>query len=44
MASNINSRELSEALIDDIETDKSVALNSLARPGHEKYVADPFFK
>ncbi|KAF8558786.1 riboflavin kinase [Imleria badia] len=36
-------KELLEALIDDIETDKSVALNSLARPGHEQYVSDPFF-
>jgi riboflavin kinase len=32
-----------EALIDDIETDKRVALNSLARPSYEKYVSDPFF-
>jgi riboflavin kinase len=32
-----------EALIDDIETDKKVALNSLARPGYEKYSLDPFF-
>jgi len=32
-----------EALIDDIETDKRVALNSLARPGYEKYASTPFF-
>jgi hypothetical protein len=39
----INARELLEALIDDIETDKRVALNSLARPGYEKYASTPFF-
>ncbi|TFK56102.1 riboflavin kinase [Heliocybe sulcata] len=33
-----------EALIDDIETDKRVALNSLARPAYEKYQEDPFFQ
>ncbi|KAI9574484.1 riboflavin kinase [Boletus coccyginus] len=32
-----------EALIDDIDTDRRVALNSLARPGYEKYASDPFF-
>ncbi|KAF8138692.1 hypothetical protein EV363DRAFT_1314537 [Boletus edulis] len=32
-----------EALIDDIETDKRVAINSIARPGYEKYASDPFF-
>jgi riboflavin kinase len=32
-----------EALIDDIEVDKKVALNSLARPGYQKFVADPHF-
>ncbi|KAF9247111.1 riboflavin kinase [Melanogaster broomeanus] len=32
-----------EALVDDIETDKRVALNSLARPGYEKYASDSFF-
>jgi len=33
-----------EALIDDIEFDKKVALKSLARPGYEKYIEDPFFQ
>jgi riboflavin kinase len=33
-----------EALIDDIEFDKKVALKSLARPGYEKYMSDPFFQ
>jgi riboflavin kinase len=33
----------SEALIDDIETDKHVALNCLARPNYEKYSKDDFF-
>lgn len=32
-----------EALIDDIETDKKVALASLARPGYVRYVKDPLF-
>ncbi|KAG6331033.1 hypothetical protein ID866_8054 [Astraeus odoratus] len=32
-----------EALIDDIETDKKVALASLARSGYETYISDPFF-
>ena len=36
----INARELLEALIDDIETDKRVALNSLARPGYKKYASN----
>lgn len=31
-----------EALIDDIETDKKVALASLARPDYNKYASDPF--
>ncbi|KAG9317652.1 riboflavin kinase, partial [Chiua virens] len=35
-------RYVHQALIDDIETDKRVALNSLARPGYEKYASDPF--
>lgn len=33
-----------DALIDDIETDKRVALKSLARPSYEKYASDPFFR
>ncbi|EPQ59584.1 riboflavin kinase [Gloeophyllum trabeum ATCC 11539] len=33
-----------EALIEDIETDKKVALNSLSRPAYEKFQADPFFQ
>jgi len=32
-----------EALIEDIEVDKQVALNSLARPGYQKFVADAHF-
>ncbi|KIJ20085.1 hypothetical protein PAXINDRAFT_107796 [Paxillus involutus ATCC 200175] len=32
-----------EALIDDIEMDKKVSLNSLARPGYGKYASDSFF-
>lgn len=31
-----------EALIEDINTDKRVALNSLVRPGYEKYISDSF--
>ncbi|PPQ69387.1 hypothetical protein CVT24_001656 [Panaeolus cyanescens] len=32
-----------EALIEDIETDKKVALNCLERPGYQKYKRDPQF-
>ncbi|KAH8106263.1 riboflavin kinase [Cristinia sonorae] len=32
-----------EGLIEDIETDKRVALKSLARPGYEQYQADSHF-
>ncbi|KAJ7276163.1 riboflavin kinase [Mycena haematopus] len=32
-----------EALIEDIEVDKRVALNSLTRPAYEKYKEDPHF-
>ncbi|KAH9853688.1 riboflavin kinase [Lenzites betulinus] len=32
-----------EGLIDDIETDKRVAINSLARAAYEEYQSDPFF-
>lgn len=32
-----------EALIEDIETDKRVALKSLARPSYEKFKSDPLF-
>jgi len=32
-----------EALIEDIETDKQVALRSLDRPGYRKFMADPLF-
>ncbi|KAI0040700.1 riboflavin kinase [Auriscalpium vulgare] len=32
-----------EALIEDIQTDKRVALNSLARPGYEKFAEDAHF-
>jgi len=34
---------LTEALIEDIEFDKKVALKSLARSGYEMYMSDPFF-
>lgn len=33
-----------EALIADIETDKSVALNSLKRPDYQKFMADSHFQ
>lgn len=33
----------SEALIEDIEMDKRVALKSLLRPAYEKYKLDPHF-
>jgi riboflavin kinase len=33
-----------DALIEDINTDKRVALNSLARPGYEKYMSHSHFK
>jgi len=32
-----------EGLIEDIETDKRVALTSLLRPGYQKYMQDPRF-
>lgn len=32
-----------EALIDDIQTDVKVALNSLARPKYAKFAHDEFF-
>ncbi|EJF62909.1 riboflavin kinase [Dichomitus squalens LYAD-421 SS1] len=32
-----------EALIEDIETDKRVAIKSLARPSYQRYQSDPFF-
>lgn len=32
-----------EALIEDINTDKKVALNSLNRPTYQTYLEDPFF-
>ncbi|PCH41370.1 riboflavin kinase [Wolfiporia cocos MD-104 SS10] len=32
-----------EALIDDIETDKRVAIKSLSRPAYQKYMHDTFF-
>jgi len=34
----------SEALIEDIEIDKQVALNCLQRPAYQKYANDPPFK
>jgi len=33
-----------EALIDDIDTDKRVALNSLNRPGYQKFAQDAHFQ
>ncbi|KAL4075760.1 hypothetical protein V8B97DRAFT_1926444 [Scleroderma yunnanense] len=33
-----------EALIEDIETDKKVALTSLARPGYQTYTSHTFFR
>lgn len=33
-----------EALIEDIETDKVVALNSLTRPEYQKHMQDPIFE
>lgn len=33
----------SEALIEDIETDKKVAISSLARSAYAKYASDDFF-
>jgi riboflavin kinase len=32
-----------DALIEDIETDKRVALNSLERAGYQTFADDPFF-
>jgi hypothetical protein len=37
-------RELLEALIEDINTDKQVALNSLARPAYRQYAKDLAFR
>jgi hypothetical protein len=34
----------SEDLIEDIETDKRVALNSLARSTYQKFVHDKYFE
>ena len=34
---------LPEGLIEDIETDKRVALKSLARPAYEKFKSDALF-
>ena len=39
----INARII-EALIEDINTDKQVALSSLARPAYWKYAKDPAFR
>ena len=33
-----------EDLIEDIETDKSVALKSLMRPAYQKFVRDKYFE
>ena len=37
------SHEGAEALIEDIETDKRVALKSLERTGYEQFKTDPHF-
>ena len=37
-------REFIEALIEDINTDKQVALNSLARPAYREYAKDLAFQ
>lgn len=34
----------SEDLIEDIETDKRVALNSLSRPAYQKFMHDNYFE
>ena len=34
---------MTEALIEDIETDKRVALNSLNRPDYQKFAQDSHF-
>jgi hypothetical protein len=39
----LTERRFTEALIEDINTDKSVALNSLARQGYEMYKSDGLF-
>ena len=39
----LNHSTLLEALIEDIETDKRVALNCLERLEYEKYSRDSFF-
>jgi riboflavin kinase len=39
-----NNARIIEALIEDINTDKQVALNSLARPAYRKYAKDPAFR
>ena len=36
-------KSITEGLIEDIETDKKVALNSLARPDYERYKTDKHF-
>lgn len=39
-----NNANVLEALIEDINTDKQVALNSLSRPAYSKYAKDPAFR
>ena len=39
-----NNAKVIEALIEDINTDKQVALDSLARPAYWKYAKDPAFR
>lgn len=38
-----NSWFCTEALIEDIETDKKVAIRSLSRPAYAKYASDSYF-
>lgn len=40
---NLAMTDASEALIEDIEVDKQVALNCLQRPAYQRYVNDPAF-
>lgn len=41
---DVNNAGAIEALIEDINTDKKVALNSLARPAYSEYTKDPAFR
>ena len=39
-----NNARVVEDLIEDINTDKQVALDSLARPAYREYAKDPAFR